>query len=204
MIIRLKDGSEKEYAQPMSVLDIAKDISEGLARNACAGQVNGETVDLRTVVSEDSDLNILTFNDEEGKLAFRHTASHVLAQAVKRLYPEAKLAIGPAIEDGFYYDFDRECGFTPDDLEKLEAEMKKIIKEARPLERFELPRAEAIALMEERGEKYKVEHIGDLDEDARITFYQQGDYIDMCVGPHICYTKALKAFTLTAVSGAYW
>ena len=149
MIIRLKDGSEKEYAQPMSVLDIAKDISEGLARNACAGQVNGETVDLRTVVSEDSDLNILTFNDEEGKLAFRHTASHVLAQAVKRLYPEAKLAIGPAIEDGFYYDFDREGGFTPEDLEKLEAEMKKIIKEALPLERFELPRAEAIALMEE-------------------------------------------------------
>ena len=128
MIIRLKDGSEKEYAQPMSVLDIAKDISEGLARNACAGQVNGETVDLRTVVTEDSDLNILTFNDDEGKLAFRHTASHVLAQAVKRLYPEAKLAIGPAIEDGFYYDFDVEKNFTDEDKEKIEAEMKKIIK----------------------------------------------------------------------------
>ena len=146
MIIRLKDGSEKEYAQPMSVLDIAKDISEGLARNACAGQVNGETVDLRTIVSEDSDLNILTFNDDEGKLAFRHTVSHVLAQAVKRLYPEAKLAIGPAIEEGFYYDFDM-APLTREDLDAIEKEMKKVIKENPPIERYELPREEAITFM---------------------------------------------------------
>ena len=204
MIIRLKDGSEKEYAQPMSVLDIAKDISEGLARNACAGQVNGETVDLRTVVSEDSDLNILTFNDEEGKLAFRHTASHVLAQAVKRLYPEAKLAIGPAIEDGFYYDFDREGGFTPDDLEKLEAEMKKIVKENLALKPFVLPRDEAIKFMQEKGEPYKVELIEDLPEGETISFYQQGDFVDLCAGPHILYTKGIKAFKLTSIAGAYW
>lgn len=149
MIIRLKDGSEKEYAQPMSVLDIAKDISEGLARNACAGQVNGETVDLRTIVSEDSDLNILTFNDDEGKLAFRHTASHVLAQAVKRLYPEAKLAIGPAIEEGFYYDFDM-APLTREDLDAIEKEMKKVIKENPSIERYELPREEAITFMKEK------------------------------------------------------
>lgn len=165
MIIRLKDGSEKEYAQPMSVLDIAKDISEGLARNACAGQVNGETVDLRTIVSEDSDLNILTFNDDEGKLAFRHTASHVLAQAVKRLYPEAKLAIGPAIEEGFYYDFDM-APLTREDLDAIEKEMKKVIKENPPIERYELPREEAIAFMKEKEEPYKVELIEDLPEDG--------------------------------------
>ena len=194
----------KRYAQPMSVLDIAKDISEGLARNACAGQVNGETVDLRTVVSEDSDLNILTFNDEEGKLAFRHTASHVLAQAVKRLYPEAKLAIGPAIEDGFYYDFDREGGFTPDDLEKLEAEMKKIVKENLALKPFVLPRDEAIKFMQEKGEPYKVELIEDLPEGETISFYQQGDFVDLCAGPHILYTKGIKAFKLTSIAGAYW
>ena len=203
MIIRLKDGSEKEYAQPMSVLDIAKDISEGLARNACAGQVNGETVDLRTVVSEDSDLNILTFNDEEGKLAFRHTASHVLAQAVKRLYPEAKLAIGPAIEDGFYYDFDM-VPLTREDLDAIEKEMKKVIKENPPIERYELPREEAIAYMKEKDEPYKVELIEDLPEDATISFYKQGDFTDLCAGPHLMSVKPIKAFKLTASSGAYW
>lgn len=203
MIIRLKDGSEKEYAQPMSVLDIAKDISEGLARNACAGQVNGETVDLRTVVSEDSDLNILTFNDEEGKLAFRHTASHVLAQAVKRLYPEAKLAIGPAIEDGFYYDFDM-ASLTREDLDAIEKEMKKVIKENPPIERYELPREEAIAFMKEKDEPYKVELIEDLPEDATISFYKQGDFTDLCAGPHLMSVKPIKAFKLTASSGAYW
>ena len=203
MIIRLKDGSEKEYAQPMSVLDIAKDISEGLARNACAGQVNGETVDLRTVVSEDSDLNILTFNDEEGKLAFRHTASHVLAQAVKRLYPEAKLAIGPAIEDGFYYDFDM-APLTREDLDAIEKEMKKVIKENPPIERYELPREEAIAYMKEKDEPYKVELIEDLPEDATISFYKQGDFTDLCAGPHLMSVKPIKAFKLTASSGAYW
>ena len=203
MIIRLKDGSEKEYAQPMSVLDIAKDISEGLARNACAGQVNGETVDLRTVVSEDSDLNILTFNDEEGKLAFRHTASHVLAQAVKRLYPEAKLAIGPAIEDGFYYDFDM-APLTREDLDAIEKEMKKVIKENPPIERYELPREEAIAYMKEKDEPYKVELIEDLPEDATISFYKQGDFTDLCRGPHLDTVKKLKYFKLLKVSGAYW
>ena len=203
MIIRLKDGSEKEYAQPMSVLDIAKDISEGLARNACAGQVNGETVDLRTVVSEDSDLNILTFNDEEGKLAFRHTASHVLAQAVKRLYPEAKLAIGPAIEDGFYYDFDM-ASLTREDLDAIEKEMKKVIKENPPIERYELPREEAIAFMKEKDEPYKVELIEDLPEDATISFYKQGDFTDLCAGPHLMSTKPVKAFKLTSLAGAYW
>ena len=204
MKVTLKDGSVKEYAQPMAVIDIAKDISEGLARMACVAEINGEEADLRTVVDSDCQLNILTAKDAEGLAALRHTASHVMAQAIKRLWPDTKLAIGPSIADGFYYDVDPVNPITADDLEKIEAEMKKIIKEALPLERFELPRAEAIALMEERGEKYKVEHIGDLDDDARITFYQQGDYIDMCVGPHICYTKALKAFKLTGVSGAYW
>ena len=203
MIIRLKDGSEKEYAQPMSVLDIAKDISEGLARNACAGQVNGETVDLRTVVSEDSDLNILTFNDEEGKLAFRHTASHVLAQAVKRLYPEAKLAIGPAIEDGFYYDFDM-APLTREDLDAIEKEMKKVIKENPPIERYELPREEAIAYMKEKDEPYKVELIEDLPEDATISFYKQGEFTELCAGPHIPEMKVIKAFKLTNCTGAYW
>ena len=203
MKVTLKDGSVKEYAQPMSVLDIAKDISEGLARNACAGQVNGETVDLRTVVSEDSDLNILTFNDEEGKLAFRHTASHVLAQAVKRLYPEAKLAIGPAIEDGFYYDFDM-APLTREDLDAIEKEMKKVIKENPPIERYELPREEAIAYMKEKDEPYKVELIEDLPEDATISFYKQGDFTDLCAGPHLMSVKPIKAFKLTASSGAYW
>ena len=203
MKVTLKDGSFKEYAQPMAVIDIAKDISEGLARNACAGQVNGETVDLRTVVSEDSDLNILTFNDEEGKLAFRHTASHVLAQAVKRLYPEAKLAIGPAIEDGFYYDFDM-APLTREDLDAIEKEMKKVIKENPPIERYELPREEAIAYMKEKDEPYKVELIEDLPEDATISFYKQGDFTDLCAGPHLMSVKPIKAFKLTASSGAYW
>ena len=203
MIIRLKDGSEKEYAQPMSVLDIAKDISEGLARNACAGQVNGEIVDLRTIVSEDSDLNILTFNDDEGKLAFRHTASHVLAQAVKRLYPEAKLAIGPAIEEGFYYDFDM-APLTREDLDAIEKEMKKVIKENPPIERYELPREEAITFMKEKEEPYKEELIEDLPEDATISFYKQGDFTDLCAGPHLMSVKPIKAFKLTASSGAYW
>ena len=156
MKITLKDGVIKEYESALSVLDIAKSISEGLARNACAGKVNGEVVDLRHIVDADCDVEILTFNDEEGRLAFRHTAAHVMAQAVKRLYPETKLAIGPAIKDGFYYDFDREQAFTTEDLAAIEAEMKKIVKENLPLERFTLPRAEAIALMQEKDEPYKV------------------------------------------------
>ena len=203
MIITLKDGSQKEYSQPMSVYDIALDISEGLARMACAGEVNGQVVDLRTVVSEDSELNILTFNDEKGKDAFRHTSSHVLAQAVKRLYPDAKCAIGPAIENGFYYDFDMPS-LTREELDKIEAEMKKVVKEAHKITTFTLPREEAIKLMEEKGEPYKVELINDLPEDAVLSFYEQGEFVDLCAGPHLMNTKAIKAFKLTSASGAYW
>ena len=203
MKITLKDGSVKEYAESKSVLDIAFDISEGLARAACAGEVNGEVVDLRTVIEEDAELNILTANDEKGLAALRHTASHILAQAVKRLYPEAKLAIGPSIDTGFYYDFEHEP-FSNEDLENIEKEMKKIIKENEKIERFELPRAEAIAFMEEKGEPYKVELINDLPEDAVISFYKQGDFVDLCAGPHLMSTKGVKAYKLISSSGAYW
>ena len=170
MIITLKDGSKKEYAEAKSVYDIAMDISEGLARVACAGEINGEEVDLRTVVDSDCELNILTFDSEGGKAAFRHTASHIMAQAIKRLYPETKLAIGPSIKDGFYYDVDRETPFTSEDLEKIEAEMKKIVKEALPLERFTMTREEAIKFMQEKEEPYKVQLIEDLPEDAELSF----------------------------------
>ena len=181
MKITLKDGSVKEYSQAMSVIDIANDISEGLGRAACAGELNGKVVDLRTVVSEDAELNILTFNDEEGKAAYRHTTSHVLAEAVKRVFPDAKLAIGPSIDTGFYYDFEHEP-FSREDLDKIEAEMKKIIKENAAVERFELPREEAIRFMEERNEPYKVELIKDLPEDAVISFYSQVEFTNLCVG----------------------
>ena len=203
MKITLKDGSVKEYAESKSVLDIAFDISEGLARAACAGEVNGEVVDLRTMIEGDAELNILTANDEKGLAALRHTASHILAQAVKRLYPEAKLAIGPSIDTGFYYDFEHEP-FSSEDLENIEKEMKKIIKENEKIERFELPRAEAIAFMEEKGEPYKVELINDLPEDAVISFYKQGDFVDLCAGPHLMSTKGVKAYKLISSSGAYW
>ena len=204
MIITLKDGSTKEYAEAKSIYDIALDISEGLARMACAAEVNGEVVDLRTVVEEDCNLSILTFNDEKGKAAYRHTTSHVLAQAVKRLFPEAKLAIGPAIDNGYYYDFDMPS-LSREDLDNIEAEMKKIIKEGARLERFTLPREEAIAFMEERQEPYKVELIKDLPEDAIISFYRQGDdFVDLCAGPHLMSVKPIKAFKLISTSGAYW
>ena len=203
MKITLKDGSVKEYAGAMSVIDIANDISEGLARAACAGEINGKVVDLRTVVDSDCELSILTFNDDEGKKAYRHTASHVLAEAVKRLYPEAKCAIGPAIDEGFYYDFDTPP-FSRDDLDKLEAEIKKIIKEGHELTRFTLKRDEAIKFMEEKGEPYKVELIKDLPEGAEISFYDQGGFVDLCAGPHLMSTKYLKAVKLISSSGAYW
>ena len=202
--VTLKDGVVKEYENAISVLDIAKSISEGLARNACCGIVDGETQDLRFVVDKDSEVSICTFDDEEGKRAFRHTASHIMAQAIKRLYPETKLAIGPAIADGFYYDFDRPTPFTPEELTAIEKEMKDIVKENLPLEKFELPRAEAIKLMEEKEEPYKVELINDLPEDAVISFYKQGEYVDLCAGPHLMSTKPVKAFKLTSVAGAYW
>ncbi len=207
MKITLKDGSVKEYQSAMSVFDIAMDISEGLARAACAGEVDGAVVDLRTVVDKDCTLNILTFNDDEGKKAYRHTASHVLAEAVKRLYPEAKLTIGPSIDNGFYYDFDCQS-FDRAALDAIEAEMKKIIKEGRKLEKFELPRAEAIKFMEDRGEPYKVELINDLPEDAVISFYRQGEgedaFVDLCAGPHLMNAKYIKAIKLISSSGAYW
>lgn len=204
MIITLKDGSTKEYSEPKSIIEIAADISEGLARMACAGEVNGEVEDLRTVIDKDCNLSILTFNDEGGKAAFRHTTSHIMAQAIKRLYPDTKLAIGPSIADGFYYDVDRETPLTSEDLEKIEAEMKKIVKEDLKLERFELPRAEAIAFMKEKEEPYKVELIEDLPEDAVISFYRQGEFTDLCAGPHLMSTKPVKAFKLTSLAGAYW
>ncbi len=203
MIITLKDGSQKEYANPMSVYDIALDISEGLARVACAGELNGKVVDLRTVVEEDATLNILTANDEAGLSTVRHTCSHVLAEAVKRVFPEAKLAIGPSIDTGYYYDFEHEP-FSREDLDKIEAEMKKIIKEGARLEKFTLPREEAIAFMESKNEPYKVELIRDLPEDAVISFYSQGDFVDLCAGPHLMNTKGIKAFKLISSSGAYW
>ena len=205
MIITLKDGSKKEYAQAMSIIDIARDISEGLARVACVGEVDGQVEDLRTVLDKDCELNILTVKDEAGLAALRHTASHVMAQAIKRLYPSAKLAIGPSIADGFYYDIDFETPITADDLEKIEAEMKKIIKEALPLERFTLPREEALALMKEKEEPYKVELIEDLPEGEEISFYKQGEFTDLCAGPHLMNTKEVgKAYKLTSIAGAYW
>ena len=204
MKVTLKDGSVKEFESSVSVLDAAKAISEGLARAACAGKVNGEVVDLRTELVEDCELEILTAKDEDGLRVLRHTASHVMAQAVKRLYPNTKLAIGPAIDDGFYYDFDREAPFSAEELADIEKEMKKIVKENIKLERFELPREEAIKFMEEKEEPYKVELIQDLPEDAVISFYKQGDFVDLCAGPHLMGTKGVKAFKCISSSMAYW
>ena len=203
MKITLKDGSVREYSEAMTVNDIAFDIAGGLGRAACAGEVDGEVVDLRTTIDKDCTLNILTFKDEAGKAAYRHTASHVLAEAVKNLFPEAKLAIGPSIDDGFYYDFDSEP-FSREDLDKIEKEMKKIIKSGARLERFTLPREDAIKYMEDRNEPYKVELIKDLPEDSTISFYSQGEFVDLCAGPHLMSTKPIKAFKLTSSSMAYW
>jgi threonyl-tRNA synthetase len=202
--ITLKDGSVKEFEHEMSIIEIAKSISEGLARVATAGTVNGKTVDLRYIVKEDCELSILTFNDDEGRKAFRHTGAHILSQAVKRLFPEAKLAIGPAIDNGFYYDFDLEGGFTNEDLEKIEAEIKKIVKEDLAIECFELPKEDAIKFMKEQDEPYKVELIEDLPEGEIITFYKQGEFTDLCAGPHLMTTKPVKAIKLTKLAGAYW
>lgn len=194
----------KEFESGVSVLDVAKSISEGLARSIVAAEVDGEVVGLDTVLDKDCSVNLLKFEDKEGREVFRHTSSHILAQAIKRLYPEAKLAIGPAIDNGFYYDIDLEHSLVPEDLEALEKEMKKIAKEDLKIERFELPREEAIKLMQEKGEDYKVELIEDLPEDAVISFYKQGDFTDLCAGPHLLSTKKVKAVKLTSVAGAYW
>ena len=203
--IKLKDNSELEVEEGLSVIEIAKKISEGLARMATAAEIDGEVVDLRTIVEKDCSLNILTFESSlNGKKAYWHTTSHIMAQAIKRLYPEIKLAIGPSIDNGFYYDFDTEKPFTPEMLEAIEKEMKKIIKEDLPIERFELPRKEAIKFMEEKEEPYKVELINDLPEDAIISFYKQGEFTDLCAGPHVMSTGKIKAVKLLSSSGAYW
>lgn len=203
MRVTLKDGSVKEYDSKKSIIDIAKDISEGLARNVVAGEVNGVMHDLRDEIDSDCELNLITLKDEKGLSVIRHTTSHVLAQAVKRVFPQSKLAIGPSIAEGFYYDFEHEP-FSRDDLDKLEAEMKKIIKEGEAIERFELPREEAIKFMEEKNEPYKVELIKDLPEGEKISFYKQGDFTDLCAGPHLQRTKDIKAFKLVSSSMAYW
>ena len=202
--VTLKDGSVKQVEKGTTIYELAKSISGRLAKEALVAEVNGEIKDLSYVINEDLELNILKFDDHEGEHAFRHTSSHILAQAVKRIFPETKLAIGPAIDNGYYYDFDTEHVFTPEDLEKIESEMKKIVKEDLALERFELPRKEAIKFMEEKGEDYKVELINDLPEDSIISFYKQGEFVDLCAGSHVPSTKAVKAFKLTSIAGAYW
>ena len=202
--ITLKDGSVMEQEAGLSIYEIAQKISERLSKVATSALLNGEVVDLRTVLNEDCELSILTFDDEKGKGAYRHTTSHIMSQAIKRVFPNAKLAIGPSIENGFYYDIDVEKPFSPEDLEAIEKEMAKIIAEDLPLERFELPRAEAIKFMEEKEEPYKVELINDLPEDAIISFYKQGEFVDLCAGPHLMSTGLVKAYKLLSSSGAYW
>lgn len=204
MIITLKDGSKREVQEGISVIDLAKEISEGLARVATAGRVDGKVVDLRYNLNKDCNVEILTFDNEDGKKAYWHTTSHIMAQAIKRLYKDVKLAIGPAIDSGFYYDFDTEYRFSEADFEKIEAEMKKIIKEDLPIERFELPRSEAIKLMKDAGEDYKVELIEDLPEDEVLSFYKQGEFTDLCAGPHLMSTGKVKCAKLLSTSGAYW
>ncbi|MDR1805916.1 MAG: threonine--tRNA ligase [Clostridium sp.] len=203
--VTLKGGEVRSFTAGVTAFDVAREISDGLARVACAAKINGAVADLRTALTEDCELAILTFADEDGAKAFRHTASHVLAQAVKRLYPQAKLAIGPAIDNGFYYDIDLDEALSPEELQKIEGEMKKIVKENLPIERFSLPADEAMALMEERGEPYKLELIGEHAEKGEaISFYKQGEFVDLCAGPHLMKTGAIKAFALTSCTGAYW
>lgn len=204
--VTLKGGVVKEYENGTTAMDIAKSIGMGLYKAVCICKINGEYQDLRTPITGDCELEFLTFeDDEEAKRTFRHTASHILAQAVKRLYPEAKLAIGPSIANGFYYDFDVEKPFLPEDLEKIEAEMKKIVKEKLPLERFEMTPDEAIKYYEDKGEIYKVELVKEhADKGENISFYKQGEFTELCAGPHIPDTGRIKAFKLTSATGAYW
>ncbi|NLJ58276.1 MAG: TGS domain-containing protein, partial [Tissierellia bacterium] len=202
--ITLPDNSVREYEKGTKALDVAKSISEGLARNVVGAIYKGETIGLQDTLNEDGNIKFVKFEDREGKDIFWHTSSHIMADAIKRLWPSAKLAIGPAIENGFYYDIDLDYRLTSEDLEKIEAEMKKIVKEGYELERFELPREEAIKYMEEEGEPYKVELIQDLPEDAVISFYKHGDFVDLCAGPHLLNTKKPRAFKLLSIAGAYW
>ncbi|OXT07794.1 threonine--tRNA ligase [Thermoanaerobacterium thermosaccharolyticum] len=204
MKIILKDGTEKEFENGKNVYEIAKSLSQRLAKEAVGGKFNGEIVELFTPINEDGKLEILTFDDEDGKKIYWHTSSHIMAQAIKRLYKDVKLTIGPAIDNGFYYDFDVDEPFTVDDFSKIEEEMNKIIKEDLKLERFVLPREEAIKFMDEKGEPYKVELIKDLPEDAVISFYRQGEFTDLCAGPHLPSTGMVKSIKLLSVAGAYW
>jgi len=204
MKIQFNDGSIREYENPVMAADVVKGFAPGLLKAACAVRINGKTADLRATVEEDSKLSVLTFDDEAGRDTYRHTTAHILAQAVKRLFPDTKLGIGPAIKDGFYYDFDRDIPFTQAELDLLEKEMKKIVKEALPIERFTLPKNEALKLMESRKEPYKIELIEALDDSEVISFYKQGEYVDLCAGPHLLNTKQVKTFKLTVIAGAYW
>ena len=204
--LKLKDGSIMEVEKGSSILDVAKKISEGLARIATCGEINGKVEDLRYEINEDCELVIHTFQDDdlEGKKAYWHTTSHIMAQAIKRLYGDVKLTIGPAIENGFYYDFDTEKHFSEEDFEKIEEEMKKIIKEDLPIERYSLPREEAIKFMKKNDEPYKVELIEELPEGEEISFYKQGEFVDLCAGPHLMSTGKVKVVKLLSASGAYW
>ena len=202
--IELKDGSLKEFESGIRAIDVANSISEGLARAIVGAKINGEVKDLKTPINDDAKLEFVKFEDKDGKEVFWHTSTHVMAQAIKRLYPEAKLAIGPAIENGFYYDIDLEHRLSPEDLEKIEAEMKKIVKEEFEVERYELPKDEAIDFMKKLGEDYKVELIEGLEEGSTISFYKQGEFTDLCAGPHLPNVKKVKAFKLLSVAGAYW
>ena len=202
--VTLKGDVVKEFEKGITAYEVAKEISMGLAKQACAVRINGENKDLRTALLEDCALEILTFDDDYGKWTFRHTASHIMAQAVKRLFPKALVTIGPAVDDGFYYDFDVENSFTPDDLKKIEVEMKKIVKEDIKIERFTMPRDEAIAYFKEKNEPYKVELVESIEEGEEISFYSQGDFTDLCAGAHLMSTGAVKAFKLTSATGAYW
>ena len=204
MKITLKDGSQLEYNEPKPLYEIAGDISEGLMRAALSAEVDGNVTEMQTLIDRDCTVNFLTFQDQKGKDTLRHTASHILAQAVKRLYPDAKLAIGPAIENGFYYDFDCDVSFSAEILKAIEAEMKRIVKKNLPVKKFTKPREEAMKYFEKNGEPYKVELIRDLPEDAEISFYQQGEFVDLCAGPHVSSTGKVKAFCLTGTAGAYW
>ena len=203
--LTLKDGSVKEVERGISAAEIIKGIGMGLYKAACSVKINGEVKDIRTIINDDCEFEVLTFDDPDGKKTFWHTASHILAQAVKRLYPETLLAIGPAIDNGFYYDFDRETPFTTEELEKIEAEMKKIVKEGLELEQFELSPDEAIKYLEDKGEIYKVELCQEhSDKGEPISFYKQGEFTDLCAGPHLMTTAPVKAFKLTSCTGAYW
>lgn len=202
--LTLPDGSIREYESSIKAVDVAKSISEGLARSVVGASLNGKTIGLQETINEDGNIKFLKFEDKEGKDVFWHTSSHIMAHAIKKIWPDAKLAIGPAIDNGFYYDIDMEHRLVQEDFEKIEAEMKKIVKDGLELDKFELPRIEAIKFMEEIGEDYKVELIQDLPEDAVISFYKQGDFTDLCAGPHLESTKKVKAFKLLSIAGAYW